>query len=333
MLKDEFEFINKITPRKTTQGSLIQGIGDDAAIIKGNEKFDHLVCMDTMVEGVHFTRKTMSPYMIGYKALAINISDIAAMGGIPTYYLVSIAIPNNWSQQEIEEIYEGMGELAAIYSIDLIGGDTVSSKEGLVVTVTALGKVEKGTKLLRSNGRSDDYVFVIGMLGASAAGLDLLLKNGTEGDFTDLEKQLLKAHQLPKPQIEAGRMLATSGERISLNDISDGIASEANEIATASNMTITIDYEKLPISNSLKNYPKHKQKEWILYGGEDYQLIGTVSKQGWNRIETLFKQMNLPITLIGETSHSNGNPSVILTSKGKNTLLLKKGYNHFKKGE
>ncbi len=331
MLKDEFDFINKIKPKYVQQTSLIQGIGDDAAIYRSNQMFDELICMDTMVEEVHFTRQTMTPWMVGYKALAVNISDIAAMGGIPTYYLVSIAIPEGWTEEELKQIYEGMSDLGKKYSMDLIGGDTVSSKKGLIITVTVLGKVEKGTCLLRRNAKPGDLVFVVGDLGGSAAGLDLLLRHSLDYPYEEFEKQLLKAHQQPIPQVEAGRILATSGENISLNDISDGLASETNELAEASGVDLHIIFDKIPRNDHMTSYPIEQQKKWCLFGGEDYQLVGTMSKDVFRGLDPIFHEKKLKLTVIGEVTSGSGN--VYLYEYKQKEKLLKKGFNHFGKGD
>ncbi|QOY38546.2 thiamine-phosphate kinase [Anaerobacillus isosaccharinicus] len=331
MIRDEFDFINKIKPKETQQSSLIKGIGDDAAVFKSDHRFDELICMDTMVEGVHFTKQTMTPFMIGFKALAVNISDIAAMGGMPTYYLVSIAVGEDWTEAELKEIYAGMSKLGNQYSMDLIGGDTVSSKQGLIITVTVCGKIEKGINLFRDNAKSGDLIFVVGELGASAAGLELLLKNGLEHPYTASEKMLLKAHQLPKPQVKAGRILANSGENISLNDISDGLASEANEIAEASKVDLHIHYEKIPRSKFLEGYPRDEQKRWCLFGGEDYFLIGTMSTEAYEKINQTFDQQGIMLSIIGEVTSGTG--AVYLTEHNKKEKLLKQGFNHFNKGE
>ncbi len=331
MIRDEFDFINKITPKETYQASLVKGIGDDAAVFKSSEMFDELICMDTMVEGVHFTKQTMTPFMIGYKALAVNLSDIAAMGGIPTYYLVSIAVSQDWSEADLRKIYAGMSQLAHNFSIDLIGGDTVSSKQGLIITVTVCGKIEKGSSLYRHYAKPGDVVFVVGQLGASAAGLELLLKNGLDHDYTKQEQMLLKAHQLPEPQIAAGRILAASGEKIALNDISDGLASEANEMAKASNVTLHLEYDKIPKSTYINEYSREQQRKWCLFGGEDYFLIGTMPKQASKKINQMFDQKGIDLTIIGEVCFGAG--EVYLTEQNKTAILPNKGFNHFNKGE
>jgi thiamine-monophosphate kinase len=331
MIRDEFEFINKIKSKVTQQPSLIKGIGDDAAVFKSSHMFDELICMDTMVEGVHFTKQTMTPFMLGFKALAVNISDIAAMGGIPTYYLVSIAVPKGWTEEELLEIYAGMANLGKQYSMDLIGGDTVSSQGGLIITVTVCGKIEKGTSLYRHHARSGDIIFVVGQLGASAAGLELLLKHGLTHHYSDTEKVLLEAHQLPMPQVAAGRLFANSGENISLNDISDGLASEANEIAEASNVDLLIEFEKIPRSDYIKEYPLDEQRRWCLFGGEDYLLVGTMSQVAFQKINETFREKGIMLTIIGEVTTGSGD--VYITENNKKKKLLKQGFNHFNKGE
>lgn len=325
-VQDEFLFINSITPKEQRQPHLVTGIGDDAALYTGNSDVEEIVCMDTMIEEVHFTRETMKPFHIGYKALASNISDIAAMGGIPNFYLVSIAIPQQWSEPELKEIYDGMEMLAARYQMDLIGGDTVSSKHSLVITVTVIGRVHNGNHLLRKNAKANDIVFVTGCLGDSAAGLHLLLKHGTNYAFSNEEQALIEKHQLPNPRVEIGQILAKQ-PRVALNDISDGIASELNEIAAASNATIVIEADKLPRSGQIQKFSKEEQLHWMLNGGEDYELVGTVLEESWLEIEKECRLNNYQITKIGYVKE--GPAQVLIMQDGQCSNLQKQGYNHF----
>lgn len=328
-IQDEFSFINSITPKKYEQPHLITGIGDDAALYSGNSDVEEIVCMDTMIEEVHFTQQTMKPFHIGYKALASNISDIAAMGGVPTFYLVSIAIPKHWTEDELFQIYKGMESLADRYRMDLIGGDTVSSKHSLVITVTVIGRIQRGKHLLRKNAKEHDIVFVTGCLGDSAAGLQLLLKHGVHSNFSKDEQALIKKHQLPEPRIEIGQILANFS-RVALNDVSDGIASELNEIAAASDVTIMIDASKLPKSDQISMFSKAEQLNWMLYGGEDYELVGTVSEENWHEIEKECRRKNFKITKIGFVKE--GPAKVLIKQNDQYTLLQKQGFNHFKQG-
>ncbi|MBD8070693.1 thiamine-phosphate kinase [Bacillus sp. PS06] len=325
-IQDEFSFINRIRPSTIHhQDTLVTGIGDDAAVYIPSPSQSQIICTDTLVEEIHFTNQTMSPYQIGYKALAVNISDVAAMGGTPLYYLVSIAIPSNWSEQELLEIYNGMSEIATTYRMDLIGGDTVSSKNSLMITVTVIGETEKGRQLLRSHAKAGDVVFVTGTIGDSSAGLELLLERGRNGGFNEEESYLIHRHQYPNPRIEVGRMLSKM-ERVSLNDISDGLASEANELAEASQVMITLEAELIPLSKELTNCQVEHAIDKALFGGEDFELIGTMSQADWEIL-----QQNGQTTLSKIGTVSDGNPGVVLKQEGSLITLEKKGYNHFKK--
>ncbi|WP_077620344.1 thiamine-phosphate kinase [Bacillus sinesaloumensis] len=326
-LQDEFRFINQIKPKKVSRSGLIAGIGDDAALFRPSVGMEQIICMDTMVEGVHFTSATMSPYQIGYKALAVNISDIAAMGGIPTYYLVSIAIPKEWNETDLLSIYEGMAMLADKYHMDLIGGDTVSIANTLVITVTVMGEVEKGKHLLRSQALPGDIVFVSGTIGDSAAGLNVLLHKGTESSHTEVEKALIRKHQYPTPRVGVGRLLSTL-KRVSLNDISDGLASETNEIARASDVSLILDEDKIPLSGEIQKQYKNQALEFALYGGEDFELVGTVAASEWDNLQKVAKSYGYLISKIGTVKE--GSSSVLLNRNGELQKLEMKGYNHFK---
>lgn len=325
-MNDEFAFIEKIRPITTSQSSLVKGIGDDAAVYSGSS-MDEIVCIDTMVEDVHFTKKTLSPFQLGKKALAVNISDLAAMGAVPTYYLVSIAIPATWAEKELIDLYKGLRAMAENFQMDLIGGDTVSTNDKLVVTVTAIGRIEKGRALYRHNAKPGDVVFVTGAVGASQAGLQLLLDKGRMASFTDAEQQLIVAHQEPFPHVEAGRLLAKSNKRMALNDSSDGIGSEAHEIAEASHVQITIDRSAIPFHKGLTEYSLKQKVDLALFGGEDFVLIGTVARDESHEIDALFQKYKHPFYIIG--SVEAGEPNVFLKDGKSNYEIGKFGYNHF----
>ncbi|MGG4489998.1 thiamine-phosphate kinase [Metabacillus idriensis] len=325
-IEDEFHFIDKIRQSKNRQPELIEGIGDDAALYQA--KADHLeiVCADTMTEGVHFLKGASSPKDIGYKAVAVNISDVAAMGGIPKYYLVTIAVPKTWSEEELVELYAGMDEIAAIYRMDLIGGDTVSTSDKLVITVTVIGEVQKGKQRLRKDARPGDAIFVTGTIGDSAAGLHILLGNVSVHGENDSEF-LVNRHKRPVPQVKAGQLMS-SAERISLNDISDGLASELNEICEASCVKMVIEKDLVPLSDSLRSLHSEQLDEWILYGGEDFELVGTVPLAAFDLLQMKCSEEGISLTRIGHVEA--GSSEVLLLHNGKKTKLKKSGYNHFK---
>lgn len=337
-IDDEFAFIRDVSEHfHTYHRKTLVPSGDDAAVYLPGERQGQIVCVDTLVEGIHFKRETLSPSQIGYKSLAVNLSDIAAMGGQPKYFLVSVAIPAHWSQSELHDLYLGMKKLADTWQVDLLGGDTVASPEHLVLSVTAIGEVDQDVRLLRSNAGADDVVFVTGTLGDSAAGLDFLLHRPEPGDRHHEEhplraERLLRAHQWPEPHIQQGRLLAEFGRKasIALNDVSDGIASEAHEIAVQSRVDLILKKESLPLSPELKRYAQASQKdpyEWALFGGEDFVLIGTVPLRLLREVQGRFQADQLAFYPIGTVRPGEG--SVWLESNGSKQPLRHRGFNHF----
>ncbi|WLR42151.1 thiamine-phosphate kinase [Bacillus carboniphilus] len=325
IIRDEFSIINSITPSSLKNKDVLVGIGDDAAVINSPKHL--IVCVDTMVEEIHFTKQTMGLEDIGYKSLAINVSDIAAMGGKPLYYLVSISIPNAWSDEEIQSIYKGMEQCASLYQMDLIGGETVSTRGPLTIAVTALGKMESGRFTKRSNAKAGDIIFVTGSLGDSAGGLDILLNDYIK--HTDDHSYLIKKHQRPTPKVDLGLQLAKIN-RVSLNDISDGLSSELYEIAEASSVSMMIEEEAIPMSTSLKNlYGKDQSLQYALTGGEDFELLGTMPSEDFHQLQQLTEQKGWSITQIGEVILQEDKPEVFLVKKNNPILLTKGGYNHF----
>ncbi|MFD2217141.1 thiamine-phosphate kinase [Metabacillus endolithicus] len=325
---DEFDFILKVKPNRTFQKNVKVAIGDDAAVYEPSLNRNQVVCVDTMVEGVHFLKHLSTPFEIGYKALAVNISDIAAMAGIPLYYLVSITVPSSWKEEELVEIYKGMDELAKEYKMDLLGGDTVSTSDKLVISVTVIGEVEQETQTLRSKACDGDIVFVTGNVGDSSAGLAILL------DHVQIHNQhskeyLINRHKKPTPRVNAGRLIGAL-YRASLNDVSDGLASELNEISEASNVGITVFKDQLPVSDELLSLSSANDiYKWILYGGEDFELVGTTSRNSWEKLKQTCDKMDLKITQIGlvDQKHSG----VMLQTVNQELVRIEKsGYNHFR---
>lgn len=343
---DEFANIRSWTTGRQSEQWLREsgvriGIGDDTAVVglpfdAGGQALEWLLAVDTMAEGVHFLPETMAEADIGYKALAANISDIAAMGGEPRHALVSVAVPPAWSgdPRRMERLYDGLYECADAYGVAIIGGDTTSSLAHLCVSVTVTGTVEAGRAIARSGAQPGDAVFLTGLPGMSAAGLHYLLKRGAGGGY-DREchvAKLVQAHHRPAPSVKAARLLAARGTCTSLNDVSDGVASEAWEIAEASGVAIALERDKLPVSGSLAAYAGQSGNDpldWILYGGEDYVLLGTIRQHDAAAAKLAFNSQGLPFYLIGQVEP--GEPGVALHTGGKQTIALRKrGYNHFR---
>ncbi|MBD1224647.1 thiamine-phosphate kinase [Virgibacillus halodenitrificans] len=320
---DEFAFIDSIKQRSYKQSSLLKGIGDDAAVFRQTSE-DIVTAVDTFVEGVHFSRDTMQPFHIGYRALAANISDLAAMGATPAFFLTSIVKPESWHVQEVEEVFIGMKELANSYGMDLIGGDTVSGKE-LTISITVIGYVPGGRARYRSVAQKDDIVFVTGTLGDSRAGLHLL----TENNLYEHTEFFIQRHRTPTPRVEFAKSLINIS-RIALNDISDGIANEAAEIAEASNVGMLLYDESIPTSSFFTQFSMKQQHEWKYFGGEDFELMGTVSRQDWPSVKQAAEKTNTNLSEIGIVTEKNKNSNVFIMKDNIKQGLNKCGYTHFR---
>jgi len=354
---DEFARIsywtdNRASSEEEKRRGVIIGIGDDAAIIditSANEGIagdkQLVTAVDTMVELIHFNEQTMQDEDVGYKSVAACVSDIAAMGGVPLYALISVSMPSTYSEQRIRKLYDGIYECADRYKLSVIGGDTTSAPEHLVVSVTVIGTVEAGAALLRSGAKAGQALFVTGYLGQSAAGLHAMLSGYLNKNVSQHDDfySLANAHQRPSPSVAAGRILLhsqrSSTDRLragALNDISDGLASEAWEIAEASGVRIVIEEDKLKLSNDLQTYAARRQLDplqWILYGGEDYKLVGTLDTELLESVGKSFEQAGLSFHIIGYVE--DGAPEAVLlrSSKGQaaqdKVKLAKRGFNHF----
>lgn len=335
--QDEFELIRNWTERRqppdlAAAAGVIVGIGDDAAVVADSPGYELLLAVDTMVEEVHFNAQTMTESDVGFKALAANVSDIAAMGGLPRHALVAVSVPPAWTPDRMRRLYDGLYECAERYGVTVVGGDTTSSPAQLVVTVTLTGTVPPGRAITRSGAKPGQLVFLTGPIGLSAAGLHGLT---TFVDHVEeVPAALVQAHRRPAPSVRAGVLLMENGLAQSLNDISDGLASEAWEIAEASGVTLILRKEDLPLAGSLSGFAgrcRIDYLDWMLYGGEDYVLLGTAERSREDELRAAFQAAGLPLFVIGETTE--GAPGVWLEEAGgKRKRLEKRGYNHFVKG-
>ncbi len=307
--------------------NIVIGIGDDAAVLIPNPQQLQLITTDMLVENVHFDLSTSSARQLGYKAIAVNVSDIAAMGGLPKHVVISIALPKHLSVSFVLDLYEGMKEICQEFAVNIVGGDTVASPQGLVINVTVIGEVEPERLQRRSGANNGELIVVTGTLGDSGCGLDLL-SQGVWKDYA-FYQPLVMRHLTPRPQVKAGACLAACGAT-SMNDISDGLASEANEIARASNVGMIIYEERIPLSPEVIAAALKLGKagaHYALYGGEDYQLLFTISQEKFEKISQA--DLGVTLTVIGEVrEESHG---VLLAAKdGTTSLLEPKGYNHFR---
>ncbi|MCK5533891.1 thiamine-phosphate kinase [bacterium] len=331
----EFNLIEKIKKviengkkhRNYNKRRLILGVGDDAAVVAKDSRKAFLATTDMLIEGVHFSKKTASLRQIGWKALACNLSDIAAMGGIPLYALVSIGFPQDTAVKEIEELYRGIESLAGKYRVKIIGGDTVSSPCFFVISITVLGEIEKKELVTRSGAKLGDKILLTGTIGDAGAGLRLLKNPKHLKFFNRYEKYLINRFLLPEPRIKEARIIARTKCATAMIDCSDGLDLSIKFISRQSKVGAKIYTDSIPLSGGLKKTSSAFKKnplEFALFGGEDYELVFTASPEKTKKIK---KQIS-GVTVIGEiVSKKEG--IKFLDKKGKVLKLKAKGYEHF----
>ena len=317
---DEFSLIDKLTQHSIYNPTYVKvGVGDDCAVYDTPRDVDQLVSTDMMVEGIHFSDSTTAPFDVGYRLGAANISDIAAMGGTPRHMVVSIAVPKGRDTSYVEEVYSGLRNICADYDVNIIGGDTVSTESPFVISATVFGDVPTNQSVLRSGAQDGDVVFITNYLGLSYVGLHSLLEGCEDYPVSQ------SVHQRPIPHVECG-IIARDLGATSMNDISDGLSSELNEIAKASQVTIYIDESTLPIHPEVQAYcESHKMSTYLPMwtGGEDFQLVGTIPAD---------KAEKLPadtFTIIGWVKA--GSAQVLVDHDGQWITVEPKGYNHLSK--
>lgn len=299
--------------------NIIKGIGDDTAVVKVNKNKYFLYTCDSLVSGVHFSEKYFSPYQIGRKAATVNMSDIAAMGGVPKHLLVSLFLPEGTTEKFIDELYKGLTDECRVYNVDIIGGNISKSKE-FIIDIFLTGEVSSKNLLLRSGARVGDVVVVTGTLGDSATGLKLLQKPG--GKISNYDTQFISKHLTSIPRAKEGMILSQSGMVTSMIDVSDGLSSDVGHICDESNVGVKLFLEKLPVSDGV-------EKITALNGGEDYELCFTASfKNVLHLSQLLKKKTGTKITVVGEIIDSKKG-RWLLDKNGKKIKLVSKGWDHF----
>ena len=305
------------------------GIADDCAALDLGGPDYLLWTVDTLVEGVHFDLAYIDLGQLGRKSLAVNLSDIAAMGGEPLYALLSLGWPPDRDLASALELGEGLAACALDYGVAIIGGDTVSSPEGLAITLTVLGKVPKAEMLRRSGARVGDLVYVTGPLGESAGGLTIL-KYRLSLD-QGLREPLVQAHLNPHPQLAAGRLLAREGLATAAIDLSDGVASDLMHICRLSRVGARLTAADIPISPGVTAVARMVGRdpvELALRGGEDYQLLFTCPSDRAPLLPAAFARAGLSApSRIGEIVSGD---EVILWMADKEKIISGGGYDHFR---
>ena len=327
----EFGLIEKITSQFSKNlPAHIEGIGDDCAVIHQENRNSLLVTTDLLIENIHFLKKDISPFELGHKSLAVNISDIAAMGGKPLYAFLSIALPSHIEADWLKNYFEGFHKIAAEYTVLLLGGDTTKSLHDIVINVALVGEADPQKIKRRSQAKAGDYICVTDFLGDSGAGLDIILKNL---ERTSLEEQLIKRHYLPRPHIKEGQWLAQKNEVHAMMDVSDGIDSDLKRIMEQSFCGVEIYLESLPISRELGTFC-HKYHlntdSFATSAGEDYCLLFTLEAENHDAILKEYKeQFQKPFYEIGKIISQK---TFSYLSNGQKTQIQRQGFDHFKQG-
>jgi len=284
----EFGFIDKLRESlKAKNPSVVLGPGDDAAIFKPTPGHELVFTTDMLVEGRHFDFKWITPWQLGAKTMAVNVSDCAAMGAKPTVAVVSLGVPKDYPVKDLEAFYDGMKSWGESFGAQIVGGDTVGS-EKFVVNIALIGEVENGRALRRSGAKAGDALFVTGTVGDSAAGLSALQQPGLKGH--EAASLLIKKHLTPVPRFNVGRYLGTKKLASAAIDISDGLSSEIHHLCEESGLGAEIHEEALPLSPSLIQFCQENQLQpldFALNGGEDYELLFTIGEKDFSKLYSL----------------------------------------------
>ncbi len=311
LVKDIGEFgligrIAQLLPRGPAD--VVVGIGDDVAVLKTSGPDYLLATCDKQAEGVHFKTCAISAYQLGRRAVAINVSDVAAMGGYPLWMLVSLAITEATDVAFIDELYRGMIEQAGLAGAAIVGGNLSRAESGISIDITLLGRIAPECLVLRSGARVGDAILVTGLPGESRAGFELV-RNPQIRVSESARSRVMERHFTPQPRLREGQLLAEAGLVRAMVDVSDGLMADLGHICEASQVGAVVETERLPVSKAVSevadsghaNEARARALDWILAGGEDYELLFTASCENVPRIQKmLLSESGLKCTQIGQ---------------------------------
>ncbi|MBI5880487.1 MAG: thiamine-phosphate kinase [Chloroflexi bacterium] len=329
----EFKLIERIRAKlPPAPAGVVTGLGDDTAVMRPSAGAYLLATCDAQVEGRHFRREWSTPYQIGRKALAVNLSDIAAMGGAPRYALVSLGLPNDLDVEFVDELYRGMVDEASQFDAHIVGGNLSGATE-IVIDVTLLGECDPQQIVGRSGAREDDVVLVTGNLGAACCGTDLLATSRDVPVQPAARDFCLRAAQTPTPRVREGRLIAQSGLAHAMIDVSDGLAADLGHICDESRVSVRLFAEPLPIASETVEVAFAVGRDPLdpaLHGGEDYELLVVAPRADAPRlIELVQSQTGTPLTVIGDIIPVQ-EARTFIRGNGRMIPLHARGWNHFK---
>ncbi len=286
---------------------LLCGIGDDCAVIEKNTQRSYLVTMDTLVEAIHFDLRWHPPEKLGRKAVGVNVSDIAAMGGKPVFVFLSLGLPQGFDPSWMNSFSEGIAGACGEHDCVLAGGDTVRCPEGVMITITVIGEVSSDQVVYRRGALPGDVIWVSGTLGMAAAGLKMC-KSGAGADKASL-LPLVEAHLNPQPRVYLGRLLAESMTVHAMMDVSDGLATDLSHLCRQSGVGAVIQSEQLPSSPALYEAARLLKEDplnLMIKGGEDYELLFTAPADAAPEISLLSEKSGVPVTPVGTIVDQQG---------------------------
>lgn len=331
----EFGLISKLTADfKLTNETSIVGVGDDAAVIAISENEVQLISTDMLVEGVHFNLMYMPLIHLGYKAVAVNLSDICAMNGKPEQITVSIAVSNRFPLEALEELYAGIKKACENFNVDMVGGDTTSSFSGLIISITAIGRAEKDKVTYRTGAKEMDLLVVSGDLGGAYMGLQVLERENEVFKANPTIQPVLEGHDYiiqrqlkPEARVDVVQYLKELDViPTSMIDISDGLASEILHLCKSSEVGCHVYDEKIPIDGATSLAAIDFNIDPVtcaLNGGEDYELLFTIDQKDYDKIKG-----NPHMTVIGHMTHPNDG-TYFIDKNGSAITLRAQGWNHF----
>ena len=316
--------------------SLIVAAGDDAAVMLPERGEMQIITTDALVEGIHFDRRFSSLADVGYKAIAVNVSDVAAMGGTPSFILLSLMLPDGTSVEDLDALLDGVLEMAVEARVTIAGGNVTRSPAPLIVDVTALGHVRPRRVLTRSGGRPGDALYVTGAVGGAAAGLGWLRESAaslTIGSLREPSDPAMAAavlrHRRPQPRLRIGAVLGRARVASACMDLSDGLADAVRQVAEASGTGAILDASALPIDLAARSWFTTRQGDPVaaaLSGGDDYELLFTVPARTSRRLRSVESvAAGVPLTRVGELTRD----TTLIVLREERPEPLPQGFTHF----
>jgi thiamine-monophosphate kinase len=317
---------------EVTSPETIVGIGDDTAVLRLDDERALLATSDIQVEGVHFRRELITLYQLGRRVIAVNLSDIASMGGSAHHGLVSLVLPSDTTAEEFDAIFEGARDQAMDFGASIVGGNLAAGDDKLIIDVFMLGKVRLEHLMTRAGAGPGDGVYVTGTIGSSSAGLEVLARHGPA--CPDDVAALAAAHLQPRPRVTEGAAIAESGAATAMIDISDGLAADLKQVCEQSRVGCEIHRGDIPLAPSIERVSSFSGKEpwrYALHGGEDYELLFTVRPDADETIRRIADDLRTPMTRIGTVVARDAGLSLV-EPDGRRGPLEARGWDHFPAG-